>query len=341
MPILTDKRRITSVRESQKDCNQCNQPPGRIDRTSIIICDICLNWLCKDCASIEDKIHDFVTKNDIPYNYICPACRDEIPRIKDLIKISQKQTEMAEDLNKLKLEVEGNKKKLKEYEELDVKNRLSAIEKVIQENNLDDEHPPLPAINAATKQIQKDLTTQAVTTKKINTNIEEEKRKAIRSKNLIVYGMPETPNLTPQELMRSDFHKIRLIYSDRVDLTANDLTSIARLGYKNTDKIRPIRLTFADEQKRKEILINNKSLLIEGDNMPNCDCKLGGKHIHINVTTDKTKQEREHENQLREELKERRNKGDDVIIKRGKIVNRNDMPATTHPRWVDICNNGQ
>ena len=337
MPIITDKKQIGLHRESQKTCHNCKEPPGRSDRSSINICDICSNWFCKDCTEIEDKVYDFVIKNDIVYSYICSLCKTELPRIKDIVNIRQKQSQLIEDLASLKKEVEKNTKAIRDYESL--KERLSTVEKVIKTNKLDDEQfPSLPDIDATTKKLQLDLYSQVATTDKINTDMKEEKQKATRSKNLIVYGLPETPNVQIKELMMSDFKKIKDLYEGRVDINPNDITAITRLGNKKENKIRPIRLTFIDDQCRKEILTNNKGLLIEGNEYDECECRAGGKHIHVNITNDKTKQERELENELREELKNRRTNGEDVIIKKGKIVLR--RPVETHTRWVDIYQNG-
>ena len=88
-------------------------------------------------------------------------------------------------------------------------------------------------------------------------------------------------------------------------------------------------------QLRKEVLINNKALRYEGQQYEECHSETNpGRHIHINVTTDKTKQEREEENKLREVLQERRRNGENVMIKRGKIVKANQQ--VSHARWAVI-----
>ena len=135
-----------------------------------------------------------------------------------------------------------------------------------------------------------------------------------------------------------DFTTIQQLFADRVELDKTDITSIIRLGKKKENQIRPIRVTFCEAQKRKEILVNNNGLRLEGENLKQCNCKFNpGKHIHVNVTTDKTQQERDSENKLREEMKARRSRGEDVTIKRDKIVNSNYQG--TQARWATISQN--
>ena len=333
MPIITDKKQLVSLKEEQKSCFKCEQNPGRNERSAIIVCDVCANWICKDCAEIDDKLYELVVQHNVSYTHICSSCKDEIPKIQDLIKINQKLVKIEENIMKMKEDIEANKTSMNEVDA-----RLAIVETIIQQNKLDDEaFPRLPTINDATEKLQQALSSQQLTTNKLNTNLEEERRKASKTQNLIIYGLPETEE-TIKEQMRADFHSIRELYADRVELTPKDISGIARLGQKKEKQVRPVRITFVDLQKRREVLINNKGLTIEGFQYEFCKCKAGGQHIHINITNDKTKQERDQENKLREELKQRRTQGEDLIIKNGKIVKRTLNEA--YPRWAEICQDG-
>ena len=336
MPIITERTQILQHKETQKTCFNCEQEPGRNERNAIIICDICEKWLCKGCAVIDEKLYEYVIQKNLAYNHICVSCKDEIPKIKDLIKMGEKQTQMQIDIDKMKADIDSNKKSIQKYESFE--SRLSDVEKVIVANKLNDmEYPPLIAINDVQKQIQKDLSTQAETTTKLNIDLEEKKRRDALSQNLIIYGLPERKTLV-QEQMKADFDKIKELYTNRVELNETDISHITRLGVKKQNKERPIRITFVDLQKRRDVLVNNKNITIKEDQFDECKCKNPGKHIHINITTDKTKQEQEQESKLREQLQNRRKNGEDVVIKKGKIVPRNAFEA--YPRWAAICQNG-
>ena len=335
MTIVTEMKQIRTIRESQQKCSVCVESTGRTERTSVIVCDICTNWVCKDCANIDSKLLDFVLKNDLNYNYICGSCNDQIPKLKDLMKLSQKQMQLENDIVSMKADIAENKRLLSNQNSHE--ERLTKLEKIIEKNNMDDEeYPPLPAMNAETEKLKQDISSQKEKTTTIKSDLEEEKRKETIKMNLIIYGIPESEN-NVEDQMIADFNTLKDIYSDRVQLNSADFSSIIRLGKKN-DKIRPIRITLLESQKRKEILTNNQGLRLESDEYEECRCRYNpGRHIHVNVTNDKTKQEREAEHTLREEMKARRRNGDDVIIRKGKIVDR--YAPITHARWDIIRQN--
>ena len=79
---------------------------------------------------------------------------------------------------------------------------------------------------------------------------------------------------------------------------------------------------------------------IQSDDFEECKCKQNpGRHLHINITNDKTRNQRETEAKLREELQSRRKAGEQNIkIRQGKIVKKDSTPA--HPRWADLFENG-
>ena len=338
MPIISDRSQIANLKETQKECYICDKTAGLTERSSIVTCDICSNWICKECSSIESKLYEFLIKNKTDFNFICLKYRGQLPKIKDLVKISQRQEEIDSTISLMSEKIESNRTSITNLENLNIADRLSKVEQVIMSNKLDDEeYPPLVAINAATKKLQEEIYSQQETTEKISTDLEEEKRKEAKKSNLIIYGIPESTDNIENQMMK-DFTTIQQLYADRVELDKTDITSIIRLGKKKENQIRPIRVTFCEAQKRKEILVNNNGLRLEGENLKQCNCKFNpGKHIHVNVTTDKTQQERDSENKLREEMKARRSRGEDVTIKRGKIVNSNYQG--TQARWATISQN--
>ena len=221
--------------------------------------------------------------------------------------------------------------------------RLKTLERIIRDNKLDDdEFPKLPLYAKKTKKLEDLLSNQEDATKILNkklqeqTNIsEEEKRKAAKQRNLIIYGIPEK-STDSKEQMKEDFNTIRELYENRVPIEAKDITELIRLGSKENGKTRPIKITLTSPEKRLKLLRNNVNLRIYNEQFQYCECKREpGRHVHVNVTNDKTQQERETEKALRDELHRRRNDGEEnIIIKKGKIVKKNKNNAQT--RWVDL-----
>ena len=89
--------------------------------------------------------------------------------------------------------------------------------------------------------------------------------------------------------MLEDYNKLKKLYEERVNVAEEDLTQMTRLGKKGTG-IRPIQITLANQNKRKELLTNNMNLKL----------KENDQSIPIYVSTDRTKKQREEYNKLRE-----------------------------------------
>ena len=171
----------------------------------------------------------------------------------------------------------------------------------MEEKKLDDkEYPPLGLLNAEKEKVNKIFIRQQKLDEEVKqqkNEKEEEKRREVRENNLIVYGIPEESE-DDTEQMKADFTNVKELYQHKVDITANHITQIIRLGQKKENHARPIRLTFSSENKRLEVLRNNKDLKLEHESFEICSadfCDVREKHKHIYVSPDKTKQQRENE----------------------------------------------
>ena len=89
-----------------------------------------------------------------------------------------------------------------------------------------------------------------------------------------------------------------------------------------------------------KFLRNNKDLTLYDESFPSCSanfCQIEDNHLHIYVSPDKTKQQRDLEKKLRDEVKERKSKGEtDISIRNYKIV----KTTRTQSRWVEILKDG-
>ena len=341
MPIITDKRKASALKDNQQNCKICLEKPNRSQL--ITECEICQCWFCPTCTEIPEDTFKYALEKDLCFNFICKDCKAELPQLRELMQIREKQKMMEEDIADIKKNVETQQNiqiELKESNE-DHEKRLKSIENILKENKLDDEN--FPKLPIQTKKLNELIFSQKSETRKLDEKLqkqadiaEEQRRKAGRQRNLIIYGIPET-KLEINEQLKEDFYTIQEVYANRVPIEAKDITELVRLGNK-TDKIRPIKVTFASQEKRLKILRNNINLRIYGEQYGDCKCKNEpGRHIHVNVTNDKTQQERETEKALRDELNRRRTSGEnDLTIKNGKITKRNINAQT---RWADIVQN--
>ena len=340
MPLLHEKEDISNIKESQISCITCKKTSRN---APVISCDICNIWKCKDCCSINEKLIELALTSKSKLNYVCEDCQQEAPKIRDLMKISQRQDKMEENIRDMQETLNVHTTAIQETQEntVDFEERLKTVEKIIKDNKLSEyseEYPPLVLLSEKVKSQEQHTSKFDNAFQKQVEDKEEEARKASKVLNLIIYGIPED-GINEKEQMKQDFLTLKEIYKDKVEIETTSITHIMRIGKKAENKLRPIKITCANAEIRKDILTQNKYLRIEGDSFKMCNCKINpGKHLHINVTTDKTKKEREEESQLLNELQTRRNAGEDVTIKRGKIMKRSDVKKV-YARWAEICQN--
>ena len=349
MPIISDKKALTQIKEAQAACKVCFKKPLRTTR--ILICDICSEWICGECSCVTDALYEVAGKLETNINFNCCLCEQQLPKIRDLINLSQRQDKLEEDVNQMKHDITKNAADIKNNKGKSdrMNERMSKVERFlgIDDSQVnEEEYPSLSAaINQTTKTLAERLTTQDDRTKKLNEEFQKQQEKTIEEKriesralNLIIYGLPESEGDVTEQ-MKQDFLDLQELLSERIYIQENDITDIRRLGIKK-DKPRPIKITCATLEKRQEILVNNKNLRIDHDQFKVCQCKFNpGKHVHINITNDKTKKQQEDEAKLRNELKERRTAGENIVIKRGKIVNVGFERKNAHPRWVEVIKN--
>ena len=131
--------------------------------------------------------------------------------------------------------------------------------------------------------------------------------------NLIIQRLAETEEKEEDQKTKDveDIKKIIEItnpelLSEVVNISKED-RNITRLGKKNTNKPRPIRIILEDEEMKRDILKGCK-------NLKDSNFK------HISVQEDLTREEQEVQYKLRVELRKRRADGEKVRIFRGEII---------------------
>lgn len=125
--------------------------------------------------------------------------------------------------------------------------------------------------------------------------LEKEKKK----NNILFFGLEEKENSSLQLLQR-----VQEIFKEdlKINLEANDVSKIYRIGLNKENKIRPVLIVFANSWKRSEILKLKKSL----------------KDVY--VTEDFPKEVLEKRRELKTKLIEERAKGNTAYIKYDQLV---------------------
>ena len=152
--------------------------------------------------------------------------------------------------------------------------------------------------------------------KDIETDVLRDLRDAeYRKKNLILFGIPECVSSVPSERKESDFRAVQLL-SSALGVKDIHFKNAFRLG-KPRDRPRPIKLIGLSYQQREELL--GLSFRIPRLNPALGFCK-------VFIKADLSLKEQAIERGLRREIDTRRNAGENVFLRGGKIVSRVEVP---------------
>ena len=334
-------------------CHTCNKQKDE-GKDPGIQCNLCTEWIGLECTSYTKEIYNILSEKNIEVNFLCKDCKKTIPELRTLLDVTKQQ-------QKLTAEVEDHKARIKKLEDVtktqrnerdeekrlyeDIKSRLEALEKVttvdtetvktIAQRCFDaKDFPPLTAV-ADVQKTQKETQMKLDAVLKYQEDYKEEAKKREATQNcLIVYGIAEK-EANKNEQIKADYKHIKELYKSRVDFQTTDLSQISRVGQQKENQTRPIKITFTNPEKKLKVLRNNKNLIMYGDDYEDCGfdfCEEEENHKHIYVTTDKTKQQRDEEKELRKELKLRKATETDLIIRNGRIVKKQVNQA----RWSEI-----
>lgn len=138
-------------------------------------------------------------------------------------------------------------------------------------------------------------------------SLEKEKRK----KNLVIYNLQESNKTEPSQRYNEDREHIQKIFTQELLRDGFRVERIIRLGKKTEGNRRPTLVVMRSEEEKMDVLVNAKRMRHSTD------------YPKLYINKDLTVSERMKEKQLREQLREKRNKGETgYTIKKGKLINK-------------------
>ncbi len=145
---------------------------------------------------------------------------------------------------------------------------------------------------------------------KVQDAINDYRNREARKCNIIIHNVPESNKENPKDRMKDDTVQVMDMIEGAMELETANINSAIRLGKKDSEgRVRLLKVTVDSVKSKREILINAKKL------------RGIGKWKNIFVTPDLAPKERQQNKELREELKKRREDGEDgLVIRRGKIT---------------------
>lgn len=132
-----------------------------------------------------------------------------------------------------------------------------------------------------------------------------------RENNLIFSGVEEDIEGTVQERRSADEERVKKVL-EHLKFDDINLVSVSRIGKIKAGKPRLLRAQMRNTALKKRVLAVSKNL------------RLSDAHRQVYINPDYTRHEQELQKKLRENLKKFRAEGKDVMIFRGKIINRAD-----------------
>lgn len=133
-----------------------------------------------------------------------------------------------------------------------------------------------------------------------------------RRNNIVLFGLPEQESGTAEARKEHDKGLLEEVF-EALDCGEVEIDSFHRLGRVVEGKTRPVKAVLHTREGKTEVLRNSRSLR-------NTD-----KFKRVFVSNDKTKLQQSEWNNLRKELAERKEAGEDAIIYGGRVVLRNSI----------------
>ena len=141
----------------------------------------------------------------------------------------------------------------------------------------------------------------------IMNEVEERER---RRSNLIIAGLWEKEDGSVEERKQWDVEKVEQLFGELCDFENSVVSSVFRIGKMNSSRPRLLKVICRDADAKRSLLRKAKDLR---------DSSIF-RNVYLNP--DMTPMQQEENKRLRLELKTRRNLGEDVIIRQGRIAGR-------------------
>lgn len=280
--------------ESEWTCDKCSEV-FQSDNSRILECEYCNTHRCIKCLNISITCYNSLSgRNDFPWfcehclaktltcikeaKSIEERCNDFLQHFEEKVsqKIESVEIELKQEIQKLRTEIQKVDDK-QEIEKLRVE-----IEKVNTSQKFD--------VHSESKNNDKTISEAA---KEVQSRVD-------RKNNIVLYNLPECESNIKDDVIRHDNQMFSdLCHEISVTFQNDDIVSMRRVGKKNkgedtenrTPKPRPVLVSLTEQTKPK---VMRNVYKLRNAKMP---------FSEVSVKHDMTKEERDHEKELRTEAK--------------------------------------
>lgn len=283
------------TRQRNKSTNKdiCKVCKADISNDQMIQCDRCEDWLCRKCAGLNAEALEIFSKYPDTMTWFCQDCKLSALKAVKSDNLIEDRCKAHFDSLKKELDTILNKK----FEEAD-----SSIKSVEDKMRKEDQ-----SIREEIAKLKVDLeqkiekVTGEVTTK----SVQEVNERRSRAGNAILFKLKESP-LPDPELRKAEDIQLAKKLCNILQVQA-EITQAMRIGKKEGDRIRPLKLTLQNSQQAENLIRASRKL-------SNCKEK---DFEQVVIKNDMTPMERE---ELKTLLKIRDQKREESRIK-GEAVN--------------------
>ena len=312
--------------------------PVQDDSEGGIECDICGQWLHPKCEGLSKECYAAIETHKL--FWVCRKCKAYCSKFKEVVmggkvlnpshslvntekvdSIEKKLTEVGKAMDHLAESFLSQKAVMTEIGSMvkaqgDVKNSVKDIETTVK-NVMKEENLTYAEI---TKKLANKLEKESVSKPSVEVKdlqnavadcLEQEKRR----RNIVVFNVPEQDkHLSIDDQAANDSKQIVQLIMEGLKLKIHP-EKVARMGKQKEGKSRLMVVTLRDEGEKWELLKMAKRLR-----------DAGSKFERIYIAPDLSPAEQLRDKNLRKEMKERREAGEDVVIYKNKVIPRSHKP---------------
>lgn len=318
------KDKKTALANTDANCKECDQIIT--EDTSAIECEICETYVCLPCANISEDVYKFLVEKEVEMPYLCSSCKEEIPKVRELMGLRASYIELSEEVEKLRTDMTTQELKIKNYEEnlQTMENRLKKLESrpIANPNDFPGLLETIQPGQPPSRQVHQFIQNHVIPV--IQPEISEFDKIQEIKLNLVCSGIAESNQTGPEADVEDRTAFINLI-QDEFNIVP-DVEKVERCGKKKpptegqVPEPRLLKIFMKDQRTRKLIL--SKAVSLRNSDSEHVKTK-------VFIRPDQTLKQQEQSKNLRLELKLKRdrNPGKTYKIYRGAVIEVTPAPA--------------
>ena len=293
-----DQSKVDKHRENNEDqqevltCEICAVDFTE-DDDKLMSCDRCMKWNCAECLGMSEAVYSFFVASGNGSHWYCKDCEGQAMRA---VKVDRTiEEECSKYLEGVTNRIDSVEKKLEEKADL-------SVVKVLQES--------METLKDQVKQLESGDTASVngPMEKQIAEAVTEYKEREKRTCNLIFHNVKESAKTDSIARRKEDIEEVIKIGKELG--CEPEVKEAIRLGKRVDGRTRLLKIV-VEEFKDKRMLLSKSVKLRESDSE-------AWKNVFI--TPDQTYKQRQENKELRNELYERTQKGEEnLVIRYGRI----------------------